>query len=249
MSEWFYYHNKVYTTNESVISLNNRAINYGDGFFESIRVENNIPQYWSNHILRIFEACSVLQITPPNEVDLLKSFEVLLKSTQNINLGRLKIVIFRKPGGLYTPIDSNSDFMLSIRMIDELKKQSKTAGICPIPLKMFTPFSKFKTLNSMPYIYAGLYMKQKKWDEVVILNASNRVCETLSSNIFWIENKTIFTTPISEGCISGVMRNLYIKKHKVEEKPCTVDNLLLADKIFVTNAIDGITEINLLKNV
>ncbi len=248
MSEWYYYHNKIYDSSTSVLSLDNRAFNYGDGFFETIKIVDKSPQYWDLHIQRIFEGCEILSMLPPSENVLLEAIEKLISHIHLNAIGRLKLIIFRSVGGLYKPSQNTTEFMLSLKIVNEQVSQNKTIGICPIPLKMYTPFSKFKTLNTMPYIYAGIYMKQKNWDDVVVLNSSGRICESLSSNIFWESNSIKYTVPISEGCVSGVMRHIYIKENHVEEKVCTIQELLDADKIFVSNAIVGIREINLLRN-
>jgi branched-chain amino acid aminotransferase len=65
------------------------------------------------------------------------------------------------------------------------------------------------------------------------------------ANIFWIKNQMVHTPPLSEGGVAGVTRKFLLQKlpgagYTVNEKELTVDDLLSADEIFLTNAVRGI---------
>ena len=60
--------------------------------------------------------------------------------------------------------------------------------------------------------------------------------------MFWVKGKQIFTPPLSEGCVAGVMRAFLLdelakKGVSVVQKPLTVAALTEADELFVSNAI------------
>ena len=79
-------------------------------------------------------------------------------------------------------------------------------------------------------------------EEIIILDSRGYVSETLSSNIFWKKNNRYYTSPISTGCVEGIMRNQLMNqlKHKgilVEEKLVAVSELLESDSIFTTNSM------------
>ena len=91
---------------------------------------------------------------------------------------------------------------------------------------------------------AALYAKQNKYDDVFLLNTSNRVCDSTISNIFWIKNGVIHTPPLSEGCIAGVMRRHLLNilpsaGFSVMEQPAGMEDILHSDEVFLTNAISG----------
>jgi branched-chain amino acid aminotransferase len=97
---------------------------------------------------------------------------------------------------------------------------------------------------------AKIWAKENQYDEALILNQNNHIIETASANIFWIKNNITYTVPLSEGCIAGVSRQVYINKLILENNPaveeiCTLQKLQNADKIFMTNAASGISELKL----
>ena len=62
------------------------------------------------------------------------------------------------------------------------------------------------------------------------------------TNIFWVKNEVVYTPPLSEGCIAGVMRRFVVEKIKeagipFREQTLPEDDLWQAEEIFLTNAI------------
>jgi len=79
----------------------------------------------------------------------------------------------------------------------------------------------------------------------VVLNAYGRVAETTIANIWWVREGRLFTPPLSEGCVAGVMRRWLLEAlpasgYSVGEEPIGPDGLEEAEEIFITNAIRGI---------
>jgi branched-chain amino acid aminotransferase len=63
-----------------------------------------------------------------------------------------------------------------------------------------------------------------------------------------ISNGEIFTPPISEGCIAGIIRGLLMKHlltqgWKLQERPIAEADLKNADEIFLTNSLRGIMQV------
>ena len=63
--------------------------------------------------------------------------------------------------------------------------------------------------------------------------------------MFWIKDEKIFTPPLSEGCIAGVMRKHLMQtlegtRYKVQERQCDIVDMENADEVFFTNAVQGI---------
>ena len=54
------------------ISVEDRAVQYGDGVFETIAVKRKILEFWKEHYQRLNKGCKVLKIKFPSEVSLKK---------------------------------------------------------------------------------------------------------------------------------------------------------------------------------
>ena len=94
----------------------------------------------------------------------------------------------------------------------------------------------------MIYAVAARQATAKKVDNAILLNTHGNAIETTLANIYCVHGDTIYTPPLSEGCIAGVMRRyimqqLPAKGLNILERPFTLDFLKTADAVFTTNAI------------
>ena len=112
--------------------------------------------------------------------------------------------------------------------------------------KPITILSPYKTANSILFVMTGIYKKELNLDDCLIMNERGQLIESISSNIFVVKNDCLFTPPIEQGCVAGVMRKNILKIAKQMGIPTetniaiTEKNLPAADEVFLTNAIHGI---------
>jgi len=97
----------------------------------------------------------------------------------------------------------------------------------------------------MLYVLAAKYAKQQNWDEAIIFNDNERICEGISSNIFFVMGDFIVTPPIAEYCVDGIMRKIVLELareygYNVVERPVTEIELGGCTEIFLTNTVKGI---------
>ncbi|MEC7863879.1 MAG: aminotransferase class IV, partial [Bacteroidota bacterium] len=57
------------------------------------------------------------------------------------------------------------------------------------------------------------------------------------------KNKKIYTPPLADGCVDGTMRKWVISELDVINKSILLDEMLDADEVFVTNAINGVISV------
>ena len=123
-----------------------------------------------------------------------------------------------------------------------LNENGLMIDIFPGAKKSCDIFSNIKSNNYLPYAMAALYAKKNKLNDCVLLNSSERVCDSVIANVFIVRGNNIYTPPLSEGCVAGTMRRWMLEKftlknYQVSEKILSVEDLLNADELFLTNAI------------
>ena len=101
------------------------------------------------------------------------------------------------------------------------------------------------TIIFLPYVLAALHSKKQKWNDAVLLNTNGRLCDTTMANIFLVKGDTIYTPALDEGCIAGIMRKtilhqLAANNFTVIESKISIDDLMNADEVFLTNSIYNI---------
>jgi branched-chain amino acid aminotransferase len=121
-----------------------------------------------------------------------------------------------------------------------------------LTVDLFTEFRKtpnslasIKSANSAIYVLAGVYKNQQQLDECILSNDKSHIIEAISSNIFAVKNGVLYTPPVTDGCVDGVMRKKIIEvaqqnRVAVYEISIMQNVLLGADELFLTNTIKGI---------
>lgn len=237
------YNNRIIEKEELRAFTFERALNYGDGLFETIIGTGSSIMHLDYHLERIKSGAAAFKIVPPpefNPIQITEQVQELLKENDTHNDFKIKLILWRRSGGLYTPDYYDGDYFMQVQAIQKQQPFTKKAAVCKTSRVYFSPYSRFKTCNALPYVLASIEMKERGLDELIILNDKGYISECTSSNIFWQTGETYFTPSLSTGCIAGVMRRVLIEKFKAEGKAvCEVEEqpevLNRADKIFSSN--------------
>lgn len=233
-----------------------RAFHYGDGFFESIYVENDRIPFYQYHYQRICKSFDILKL----DRDFLPSSEALydkILSTLLVkNTYRIRLDFTREAEGLYGPDRNDVVFAITHKVLEfamfSHSKSSYKMGIYNENIKAMHPLSAIKSKNALVYVLASIWAKEHHFDDAILLNQNKQVCECISSNIFVVKDKMIYTPPIADGSVDGVMRAFVIdtlknNKYDIREQSLSLEDVRNADEVFVTNAIQGIQAVRFLE--
>ncbi|MFN3234976.1 MAG: chorismate-binding protein, partial [Gammaproteobacteria bacterium] len=96
----------------------------------------------------------------------------------------------------------------------------------------------------------GIYDKaldQTSHYDVIFTNEKNEITEGARHNIFIEKDGSLYTPPITSGCLPGIMREKILtdSHYRCEEKVLTPEDLKTADKIYLTNSVRGMLEVDL----
>ena len=226
------------------IELDNRAFNYGDGFFETVKIINSNVFNFSVHYFRIIESCSILSLDfNYTKKELSEVIETLIIKNNIIN-GTVKLHFSRDSKGKYMPFSS---------VVNLLIITNNGEGFCvvkPIRLCFYTDeiktkskLSTIKSCNALVSVLSSIYARENNFDNAILFNTDDNVIECFNSNIFIVKEDIIYTPPVSDGCVSGAMREWVLNNETVIEKSLSEKEILNADEIFITNAVSGIIPI------
>lgn len=235
-----------------VVSANNRSFRYGDALFETIRLANYNPQFLKEHLQRLTSGMDVLKMEKHPDLNAIFIEHAILELAQKNNVtsdGRVRLTVYRNEGGLYAPSDNKVSFVLEVYPIEEkgyvLNQKGYTVDLFTEFKKAQNALSSIKSANSAIYVMAGINKTKQQLDECLLLNDKHHIIEGISSNIFAVKNGVLYTPPVNDGCVDGVMRKKIIEiaqanKIAVYEISVMQNVLLGADELFLTNTINGI---------
>lgn len=236
----------------AVLSANNRAFKYGDSLFETLLMCNGKLQFPELHAERIKTAMKLLKMEGYNLLDEYflkqKASELVRKNKMQGNV-RLRLTIFREGAGFYAPETNKVGYLMETRQLEttpyEFNKKGLIVDVYDEIVKPINILSNFKTTNALLFVMAGIFQKQRRLDEVFLLNQEGFLCESTSANLFVVYENKIYTPALSEGCVAGVMRTVVMKLAQEQQLPlieAQINPQILneAEEVFVTNAVGGI---------
>ena len=250
--EYILHNDQFVTVDQNILTARNRGFRYGDGLFESMRMSASKLNFAELHADRLQAGMGALKMDGGilfDEYFLKQKTSELCKRNRLKDNVRFRLSVYRDGDGLYTPDSNKSGYILEgSEMTDHgygLNKKGLIINVYDEITKPVNKLSNYKTSNSLLYVMAGLYKKQHRLDEAFILNQHGFLCESISSNVFVVYDKQIYTPALSEGCIAGVMRNVVMQTAKnnnisIIEAQINPEVLKEADEVFITNATKGI---------
>jgi len=247
----------VITDAKATIAIDNRGLNYGDAVFETLRFSAGKIYFWEDHYFRLMASMRILRMEIPMnftmeflEEEILRTIKV---SENKSAAFRIKLLVWRKTGGKYTPETNEVEYVISF---EKLASPFYVLDEKPYEVELFKDhfitsglLSTLKTNNRLINILGGIYAKENDYENCLLLNEKKSVVEALNGNIFLVSGKNIKTPSLTDGCLNGILRKQLLGIVKllpdltIEETSITPFELQKADEIFITNTIVGIVPV------
>jgi aminodeoxychorismate lyase len=237
---------------QAMVSVFDRGFLYGDGLFETIRAFNYKLFLWEQHIRRLQSGLTLLRVQIPfSEAQLGEAATTLLEKN-SLPDAIVRINISRGVGARgYSPKSANSpSVVISTHPVDPLSRDHPP--LWRIVTTSFTlspndPLSAIKSTNKLPQILARAEADDLDANEALLQTRSGSLAEGTTTNLFWIKDQTVHTTPTECGILPGVTRDFILQlchslKIKTAQSEITKEDLLRTDGVFLTSTGIGIAE-------
>jgi len=228
-----------------------RAIAYGDGFFETVLVIDGSAALWTLHLARLAETAKRLNI----HCDIAAVERDFVACVKQHNNAVIKIIIARAGGhrGYRAQTATNSTLSIKAYPIPQFSQQRLTQGIrlhvCHQRLSHNPALAGIKHLNRLEQVVAANERNEQLADEGLLLDETGSVIEGVSSNVFVLREKTLLTPSLHHCGVAGVMRAAVMQQLAnqihlaVEERRLTLNDCLAADGMFICNSVIGIVPV------
>ncbi|MGB4773648.1 MAG: aminotransferase class IV [Daejeonella sp.] len=252
LNQFINFNGEIVPAEQNVMTIANRGFRYGDGLFESMRWMKGELKFADLHTDRIRKGMKALKMEGYSQLDhyfLLEKVEELIKRNKTGPDAKVRLTVFRDAEGLYSPASNKMGYCLEVNKVTDNQYTNNHKGLIidvfDEVTKPVNALSNLKTCNSLVYVLAGIFKNQHSLDDVLILNQNGFLCEGMSSNVFIVYDKKLYTPALIEGCIAGIMRSVVMKlakENNLELIEAQINPAILneADEVFLTNATRGI---------
>ncbi len=239
----------IIAEDEVKLSTKNRAFKYGDAIFETIKVVHKKIAFLEDHYFRLMASMRMLRMKIPMEFTLeflQDEITKLIKELPEASMYRIRLTVFRKDGGLYTPKTNEIAYVIEANVLNALEKEVYKIDVFKDFYNYSGLLSTVKTTNRMLNTLAAVFAEENDLDNCILLNERKGVVEAINGNIFIVKNTIVKTPALTEGCIKGIVRKKIIEiiekhpEYTIEETVISPFEIQKADEVFITNAIVGI---------
>lgn len=242
---------------QAQLSVNNRGYAYGDSVFETIRVVGGKVIFWEDHYFRLMASMRIMRMEIPGTFspEFLEEEikDLILANKLQDDPARVKISVFRKEGGYYTPATREIGYVITASQLDAsfylLDEERYEVELFKDHYISSGLLSTIKTNNRAVNVLGSIFASENEYQNCLILNENKSVVEALNGNLFLVKDNKIKTPPLLDGALNGITRKQLIDiiklmpEYTLEEASISPFELQKADELFITNVIVGIRPI------
>lgn len=247
MSDWF-----QDGAPASSIRLDDRAVQYGDGVFETIAIRNGRPRYWRLHMARLAEGCGRLSLVQPGTSMLERDLDRVLAGTAiDTGFATAKIIVTAGAGprgyarARGTPVSTIIGVFRNQPLDETRYANGVSVRLCETPVATQPRTAGVKTLNRLDQVLARAEWQDPAIFEGLMCDVDGRlVCGTMS-NLFAVRDGHLATPLLSRAGVAGIMRRRIIdlladKGIDCDERDMPKDELDDMHELFICNSQFGV---------
>lgn len=239
-------------TAEARIAPADRGLTLADGLFETLLVRDGIIINLDRHIMRLIEGATTLGIPVPMSAAGLRAAasETLTASGMRGSArASLRITLTRGPAGrgVAMPQAPSPTLMISAASLPSAPDGQRVI-ISSVRKVKTSAASALKTLNYTDHILARREADDAGADEALMVSQADGIACATIGNVFVVQNGSLLTPPDDGAIRAGITRADVIAIARdqglsVEEALVSREALRMADEIFLTNSLWGISPV------
>ena len=239
----------------AAVSPLDRGFLYGDGVYETLRTYGRRPFLLREHLDRLRRSAERLDIPhDQTPVDVEKEILRTIADTGAAEAA-VRVVLTRGPGPIgYDPVPCGPPtVVIYARPCPEIPEAWLREGVdVAIVDVMRNPPSALdpaiKSSNLLNNFLAWQESRRLGAYEPILLNASGRLAEGATSNLFLVRKNRLTTPRLEEGLLEGITRGAVLglaRRDGIEaaEEALGPDDLRQADEAFLTGTLKGVLPI------
>lgn len=231
------------------IDPEDRGYQFGDGVYEVIRVYDGVPFYLEEHLQRLQRSAHEIQLSLPYAIEKLSQRILELIKMDQLTTGNIYLQVTRGVASRNHAFPSSATPVLTGYTIPaERPLSSLTHGIHTITTEDIRWLRcDIKSLNLLGAVLA----KQKAIDAdcyEAILIRDHYVSEGSSTNVFFIKDEILYTSPADNLILHGITRAIVIRLAKhlhlpVKEIMIPENMISSCDECFITSTTSEVTPV------
>lgn len=257
MSDRVWIDGRVVPTAEAVVSVSDRSFLYGDGLFESLPWDSGRLFRWREHWDRLTCGARFLGIRLVwDEAQVRTGIRAITGSLES-GQATVRLHLSRGVGPRgYSPRGANAPRLIVTVHPAAAMPLGGWPALALKTCRTFAvatgdPLAAHKSANKLLNVLARAEAEAEGFDEALLVNTDGVVTESSSGNVFWWEEGSLHTPPLSAGVLPGVTRGAVLDSARelgwtVTETAALPSRLGTSQGIFLTFSTRGLVPVRAL---
>ncbi len=241
------------------VPLDDRGLRYGDGLFETMRVQRGGLPFIERHVARLRDGLRSLRFP-----ELALSDREIVQGCvdtarrNGVENGFLRLAVSRGSG----PRGFGPPAAASWRLTAEVgtgeggpdMPDPLTCVVAPWRLDAGYPGNRLKSWSALDKVLAMQHAQAQGADECLFLNMDGQLVEGTRANLFLVAGSDIVTPDLASGPLPGIARGLVLELARlagmtVREAKLPLSSVSEASEMFVTSAFRGVVPVRAVANL
>lgn len=212
---------------DTTLDLRSSSARFGEGLFETIRIQDGVPQWLDLHHERLTAGCAALGLEVPPPLEALQTLVAPL--CEGLKLGILRLLA----------VDTHLRAWTEPRPVETDSPQ--TLGLARTVRRLAGSFgTRFKTLSYLDNRLLHQEARARGLGAVVALNTEGRLTDTAHATLVIVRDDRLLTPPEAEGALPGIGRRILREAGLLEEASLTWDDVERAEGAALLSALRGL---------
>ena len=244
MDAIIYHNGEFQPASDARLSVSDGGLLHGAGVFETMRAGGGRVFRLDQHLARIKR--SITALIRPVEGDALPDAEVFSELLRRNELDEARLRLTVTSGATTGEDESPLTVLATAAPLQEYPDEFFSRGIavmlCPFRQSPSDPIAGHKTTAYLPRLLGLRAAGQAQCIEALWFTTENRLAEGCISNVFIVSKGVLRTPPLETPVLPGIARACVLelaaaRELETREEPLTINELLDADEVFLTNTI------------
>ena len=238
----FYWNGRIAPCGEVAIAPDDAGFLFGDGLFETLRVDDGKARDVEAHLDRLLAGLRRIRIELPEDRRALRRAITQVSEAAPRPVARMRVTVTRGARGTPTrlitalPYDPPEEDLYRRGVAVQLLLQLQINSAGPLA-----------GLKSLSYQVNQLALQQAETEgayEALLLNERGRLVEGSRSNIALVFPDGVVTPPKLDGCVPGTVRRRLLEKGAITEEPLAPEDLAMASEVLLMNSLIGVLPVS-----
>lgn len=236
-----FHNDKLMPIEQMRLSAGQAGLLNGWGLFTTLRIFHGEPFAYEKHWKRLQKDAKLTGMPFPYDAETVRGQLAEVLKANRVEEGCARIYLVYNTIGFWRSEEKFPDVDLIIYSASlPGYREPARLGLAAHGRHAASPLAGTKVTSWLVNVWNLKQAQAGGWDEVVLLNERGEVAECTAANLFCVKGGTIYTPPLSSGCLEGITRSTLMDigggaGAPLVEKVLFPEDLYQADEVFISS--------------